>query len=201
MNDSSLLTLVDKITKKAPEYIDLLTAESDEKFETAFDAILGRVIHDLEKNKKNYDELDEEGLTAVIATGLSMPGLKVTQETNSNGHVDIMISVEYCSPVRTKLGEAKIYDGYKYHMGGLEQLLGRYTTGREGRGLLIVYVRKKDIKTKMQDIESRMNKELPHNQSGSTNGHSMKWAFISSHTHSSGEVLDVCHIGCNLHIS
>jgi hypothetical protein len=57
------------------------------------------------------EKLDEEGLSAVLAGALSLPGLAVTQESYSNGHVDILINAYFCIPARTKLCEAKIYDG------------------------------------------------------------------------------------------
>jgi hypothetical protein len=46
-------------------------------------SILEGAIHHLEKNKKKFQSLDEEGLSGVLAGALSIPGLTVTQETNS----------------------------------------------------------------------------------------------------------------------
>jgi hypothetical protein len=91
---ASVFELVERLQRKAPEYLDLLTAETDEEFETAFDAILEKAIIHLETNKKNYKLLDEEGFSAALAGALSIPGLTVTQETNSNGHVDITIEAD-----------------------------------------------------------------------------------------------------------
>ena len=142
---STVLNLVEMIRRKAPEYLDLLTAQSDEEFEKAFDALLERSVTHLEINKDNFKNLDEEGLSGVLAAALSIPGLSVSQEKQSNGHVYLTIEADHCTPARRKLGEAKIYDGLQYHVAGLQQLLGRYTTGREGRGLLIVYCRKRNI--------------------------------------------------------
>lgn len=192
--------LVEIIKRKAPEYLDLLTATSDAEFESAFDAILGQAVTRLQTNSNNFKNLDEEGLSAVLASSLSVPGLSVTQETNSNGHVDITIEADHCVPPRIKLGEAKIYDGPEYHIKGLGQLIGRYSTGSEGRGLLIAYVRKKDISGIVQKLRTKMDDDLPLEQQGKTKDHKLKWSFISTHNHSSGEKLDVCHIGCNLHI-
>lgn len=192
--------LVEIIKRKAPEYLDLLTASSDAEFETAFDAIIGKAVIHLQANSNNFKKLDEEGLSAVLAGFLSVPGLTVTQETNSNGHVDLTVEADHCVPPRKKLGEAKIYDGPKYHIKGLGQLIGRYSTGCEGRGLLIAYVRKKDISGIVKKLRSAMDSDLPLEQQGKTKDHKLKWSFISTHKHSSGEKLDVCHIGCNLHI-
>ena len=191
---------VEMIKRKAPEYLDLITAETDAQFESAFDGILEKALMHLEKNKKNFDTLNEEGLSAALAGVMTIPGLTVSQEKHSGGHVDLTFEADHCLPARTKLGEAKIYNGYKYHEGGLGQLLGRYTTGRECRGLLIVYVRKKDIKVLVEKLQSEMDKHLPLGQKGQTKNHTLKWSFLSTHHHSCGEDLFVCHVGCNLHV-
>ena len=191
---------VEMLKRKAPEYLDLLTAETDEEFESAFDAILENALTCLEKNKKNFQTLDEEGLSAVLVGAMSIPGLTVSQEKHSGGHVDLTFEADHCMPARTMLGEAKIYRGYRYHKGGLEQLLGRYTTGRECRSLLIVYIRSKNIKGLVEKLRAEMDGNLPLAQKGDTAIHTLKWSFISTHTHSSGENLRVCHVGCNLYI-
>lgn len=188
------------IERKAPAYLDLLTAVTDEEFEAAFTALLEGAVQHLEKNKKKFATLDEEGLTAVFAGKLSVPGLTVEQETNSNGHVDLMIEADHCIPTRTKLGEAKIYSGPSYHMKGIGQLLGQYTTGRETRGLLLNYVRKKNIKGLTAKLKAALDKELPENQIGPCEDHTLKWSLVTKHQHSSGETVSLGHIGCNLHI-
>ena len=198
---NSVGELVDRIRRKAPEYLDLLTADTDEVFELAFDILLESAIGHLERNKRNFQTMDETGLSAVLAGALSIPGLTVTQETNSNGHVDITIEAVYCVPARRKLGEAKIYDGPAYHIKGLEQLLGRYTTGREGRGLMIVYVRQKDIAGLLRRLREKMDTDFPMKQKGNTLNHILKWSFLSTHSHDCGEDLQVGHIGCNLYVS
>lgn len=201
MNDgeNSLFDLVDLMKQKAPEYFNLLTAESDEDFEAAFETLLEKAVSRLEQNKKNFETLDEVGLSGILAAAINMPGLLATQETHSNGHVDLTIEADHCTPARRKLGEAKIYDGPAYHYKGLEQLLGRYTTGREGRGLLIVYFRKQNIAGLVKKIREKMDADLPCQQQGNTSNHKLKWSFLSTHAHSCGDNLEVSHIGCNLY--
>jgi hypothetical protein len=138
------------------------------------------------------------GLSGVLSLALMMPGLTVTRETHSNGHVDLTIEADHCTPARRKLGEAKIYDGPSYHFEGIKQLLGRYSTGREGRGLMIVYFRKPNIAGLVQNLRNRMDVDLPCKQQGTTANHSFKWSFLSAHAHVCGENLEVSHIGCNL---
>lgn len=195
------LGLVKRIERKSVKYIDLLTSDDDSEFEDAFEAILEKAIVELESNKRGFERLDEDALSSVLAMGISIPGvLLATRETHSNGHVDLTIVVEDFAPMRRKLGEAKIYDGPEYHFRGLEQLLGRYTTGRESRGFLIIYFRKRDIKALINKLRAKMDGDLPCDQQGPTRDHAYKWAFLSTHAHSCGEKLEVGHFGCNLFV-
>ncbi len=196
----SALNLIEQIKRKAPEFLDLITAENDMDFDQAFDALLEKAVIGLEMNKRNFATLDEDGLSGVLAMALSAPGLSVTRETHSNGHVDLMIEANYCTPPRRKLGEAKIYNGPAYHISGLQQLLGRYTTGREGRGILIEYFRQRNIAVLVEKIRQEMDKNHPCQQQGDTSNHVLQWSFLSKHDHSCGETLEVGHIGCNLYI-
>lgn len=200
-SEESLEALIDTVHRKAPEYLDLLMASDDASFEAAFAPMLERAVQQLEANGKNFANLDEEGLTATLVLALTVPGLTVTQETHSNGHVDLTIKADHCFPARMKLGEAKIYDGPEKHFGGLKQLLDRYTTGREGRGLLITYVRKADIAGLLTKLRERMDLELPSQQQGASTDLPIKWSFLTGHAHSCGEVLEVSHVGCNLFVA
>ncbi|MBP6738547.1 MAG: hypothetical protein KA146_01080 [Leptospiraceae bacterium] len=200
MNESNVFELVKKLQKSAPKYLDLLSAETEDDFNIAFDSFLEDGIIYLEENKKNHKNLDEEGLSAALAGKVSLPGLTVTQERNSNGHVDITFSLDYVFPARKKLAEAKIWRGAEYHIQGLEQLLKRYTTGRESRGIVISYVQQRKIKDLFEKLKNRMNEEKPCEQITECQQHTMKWSFISKHNHSSGENIEVCHIGCNLFV-
>lgn len=191
---------VELLKRKAPAYLDLLTAKTEEEFEAAFDQALDVAVRFLEQNSKEFNELGENGLSSVLAGKLSCPGLSVTRETNSNGHVDLTIEAEHSTPPRTKLGEAKIYDGPKNHFGGLNQLLSRYTTGRETRGLVITYVRQKNIVAKMKGIRDEMDEVNPENQTGRTSDHTLRWSFVSTHNHSSGEDVEVAHVGINMYV-
>ncbi len=197
-NDSSAAELFDRLKRRNPAYLDLATAETEEEFESAFCVLLEHAVHHLEKNKENFEKLDEEGLSGAFAGALSIPGaLVVTQEANSNGHVDLTIEAE-CTPVRIKLGEAKIYSSPSYHIKGIGQLVGRYTTGRETAGLLLNYVRKKNIKGITDKLRAEMDKQRPLNQTAPCANHRLKWSLVTKHKHSSGEILSVAHIGCNL---
>lgn len=195
----SALGLIEIIKRKAPEYLDLFTATTDADFDKAFDALLEQSVMHLEANKSNFEKLDEVALSAVLAARLSMPGLSVTQEAHSNGHVDLTIDADHCVPARRKLAEAKIWDGPEYHIQGIEQLLERYTTGREGRGLVIAYVKQKNISGLITKLRAKMDNDRPCMQMAATTAFTLKWSFLSTHGHSCGDSLDVCHVGCNLY--
>ena len=98
--DNSLLELLELNNKKAPEYFDLMSATTEAEFNEAFEIFLERAVSELETNKKLYATLGEDGLSSVLAAALSIPGLSVTRETNSNGHVDITVTADHCSPMR-----------------------------------------------------------------------------------------------------
>ncbi len=199
VSEISAAELVERLKRKAPEYLDLVTAETDDDFEKAFTGIIDVAMRYLEQNSKNFVDLKEDGLSAALAGRITIPGLTVSQEKNSNGHVDITIEADHCTPARVKLGEAKIYDGPAYHIKGISQLLGRYTTGRESAGFLLIYVREANIKQKIEDLEGALNEKRPENQVGKCKKHTLQWSLQTKHRHSSGEVLDLSHLGCNLH--
>ncbi len=190
-----------RLRGKTPAFLDLATARTHDESEAAFTTLLEIAIQHLEKNKKNYAKLNEEGLSGALAGALSIPGLLVaTQEANSNGHVDLMIEINNSKPARVKLGEAKLYSGPSHHIKGISQLLGRYTTGRETPGLLINYVRRKDIKGITAKLKTAMDKKRPENQTSRCQNHKLKWSLVTKHRHSSGELISIGHIGCNLHV-
>ena len=197
----SYFAFVERIIRRNPANVDLQTAETEDQFEAALEVVLESAIRHLERNKVNFQTLNEAGLSAVLAAFVSIPGiLTVTNEAHSNGHVDLTIEADNCFPPRVKLGEAKIYDGPAYHVKGLDQLLRRYTTGREGRGLLISYVRQRDISGITSKLRLHMDELLPLSQKGPCRDTTIRWAFLTVHLHSCGDDLEVGHIGCNLYV-
>jgi hypothetical protein len=201
MSDGNTLSdFMELVKKNAPQYYDLVTAKSEAEFERAFLPYLESAITSLEKNKKVFNALSEDGLSSIVSIALNQPGLTCTRETNCNGHVDLTIVAHHCIPVRTKLGEAKIYNGPAYHIKGVAQLLNRYTTGREACGLLLNYVKQPDIKGLIMSLRKAMDTQMPHDQKGRALNSHLRWTFLTTHSHSSGENLDICHVGCNLYL-
>jgi hypothetical protein len=186
--------------RNSPATLDLFTAGTGEQFETAFETILSKIIAALEEDKKDLARLNEDGLSSILVIALNMAGLRATRETQSNGHVDLTIEITFGTLMRRKLGEAKIYNGPSYHVKGLQQLLGRYTTGRESQCLMIEYIKKPDIAGLVKKIRKRMDTDRPMRQQGKTRDNTLKWSFISVHKHSSGDKLQVGHYSCNLFV-
>ena len=89
----------------------------------------------------------------------------VTRELNRNGHVDLTFKFPLNTPARVSLGEAKIYDGPEYHVKGLEQLINRYTTGRESRCVILAYVKKANVKGLMEKVREHFEEKRPCGQS------------------------------------
>lgn len=199
MSESNLYNYIELTKKLSKETLDLVTANTEEEFDAVFDNWLTQAIAKMEANKLNYNSLDENGLSAVLAASLSTGEISVTQEQNSNGHVDLTVKLNNSSIPRIKLGEAKIWHGKEYHAKGLDQLLNRYTTGRESRGFVISYVKLKNIKGLFEDLRKYIDTSKPFNLKGLCIDHNIKWSFLSKHKHSSGELIGICHIGCNLH--
>jgi hypothetical protein len=196
---STLYDLADRLRQFSPEHLDVFASLSDDEFQLTFDALLGKALDGMEKNKKNFQSLDEPALSGVLALAMTVPGLSVTQEENSNGHADLTFDSYHLGIARRILGEAKIHDGPKYHFDGLKQLLG-YMTGRELRGLMVVYMKKPNGSVLMQKVRDTMDADKPEEQQGPTQNHALKWAFDSNHSHPCGDSMRVSHVACNLFV-
>jgi hypothetical protein len=177
----------------------LIDASTTEEFDNAFGQIMLEAVQGLERSSKRFHHLDEDALSDILALALQNSGLLVTREESSNGHADFTFRSKYSNPPRITLGEAKIYDGYAYHIKGLTQLLTRYTTGREARSLLLSYVKKPKIKQLMEKLRQEMDSKLPCEQTAACTDHPAAFSYLSTHEHSSGQVMEVWHLGCNLH--
>jgi hypothetical protein len=197
---STLYKLIEEMRQHSPEHLDLFASLSDDDFQMAFDSLLGKALSGLEESKNNFKSLDEPGLSAVLRLAMLVPGLSVTLEQYSNGHADLTFD-SYCLGIaRRIIGEAKIYNGPQYHINGIKQLLG-YMTGREIRGLMVVYMRKANGSTLMKHVRETIDAGQPENQVGPTTSNPLKWAFDSHHHHSSGDSARISHVTCNLHVA
>jgi hypothetical protein len=184
-----------------PELKPLLDPSStEEEFDEALEKHISESIQWVEHNANALHNDSEDSLSTTLAGHMSIKQLlDATREENSRGHVDITIKI--ISTSRRRLGEAKIYHGYIYHEKGMEQLVGRYSTGRERTGYMFCYVKDPDIKNKMATLQAECDTHRPCEQVQAGGPHIGKWAFETLHGHASGEQLRVVHFGVNLHVA
>ncbi|RUL75349.1 hypothetical protein [Dyella choica] len=177
----------------------LFQAKNAEEFDDFLDRHFEECVQRMEAEAHHLTSDSEEKLSAFLAAALSVPGLAVIREGYSNGRVDLTIKSESMTFPQRRLAEAKIYAGPDYHERAIEQLISRYSTGRQSRGYVVEYIKKPGIAALVLKLRKRADADLPARQHGETFDHRMKWAYASNHWHSSEELIHVVHINVNLH--
>lgn len=177
----------------------LFEAKTAKEFDEFLDGLFKECVERMEAEAHHLNGDCEEKLSAFLAAALSMPGLSVMRESYSNGRVDLTIKTESIKFPEKRLAEAKIYSGPSYHEQAIEQLVTRYSTGRQSRGYVLEFVKKAGISQIVKKLRTQADADRPVVQQGATKDHQMKWAYESDHLHSSGEVLKVLHINVNLY--
>ncbi len=199
LEGGTLFDLTKHLSQQSPEHLDLFASLTDDQFQLAFDSLLNKALAGLEESKDGFEALKEPALSAVLRLAMLVPGLSVSLEQHSNGHADLTFESYRLGISRRILGEAKIHRGPKYHIDGVGQLLG-YMTGRELRGLMVIYMRDANGSGLMKKVRDTMDEEKPSDQQGLTTPHVLKWAFDSNHLHSCGDNIRISHVACNLHV-
>jgi hypothetical protein len=182
-----------------PALRKLFQAGTAEEFDDFLDHHFEECVQRMEAEAHHLMEDSEEKLSAFLAAALSMPGLAVVREGYSNGRVDLTIRSESVMFPEQRLAEAKIYAGPAHHAQAIEQLVSRYSSGRQSRGYVIEYVKKSGIAEIVLKLRKKADADFPVQQYGATCDHRMKWAYVSSHRHTSEELIRVVHINVNLH--
>jgi hypothetical protein len=182
-----------------PALRELFQAGTAEEFDNFLDRHFEECVKRMETEAHHLMEDSEEKLSAFLAAALSMPGLTVIREGYSNGRVDLMIRSESRIFPEQRLAEAKIYAGPTYHAQAIEQLVSRYSTGRQSRGYIVEYVKTPGIARIVLNLRKKADADFPVRQHGSTYEHEMKWAYVSNHRHASEELIRIVHINVNLH--
>lgn len=182
-----------------PALRKLFKARTAEEFDDFLDRHFEDCIQRMEAEAHHLTADSEEKLSAFLAATLSIPGLTVTREGYSNGRVDLTIKAESMVLPEQRLAEAKIYAGPAYHAQAIEQLISRYSTGRQSRGYVVEYFKKPGIAELVLKLRKKADVDLPVYQRGATFDHPMKWAYVSNHMHVSAELIHVVHINVNLH--
>ncbi len=197
----SLEALVDFIGTTYPdlEAFKIMSAKTDDEFDKALDCMMEGAARYLEQNAKFLIKQEEDSITFSLSAYLTgSTFIRCIQQAYSRGHVDLTIESRF-PPYRSRLGEAKIYKGPVYHVKGMEQLINRYSTGREGSGYVVEYVKDPKILDLVVKIRAHLDASRPCSQDGDTQSHVIRWAFITNHHHSSGEIFRVFHLNCNLY--
>lgn len=194
--DSSLERLIGLLEAHNPNLYALLQATTEDQFVAAVEGALDFVIVTIEGGSKQYAKLGERGLSKLLADLLSAAGFRAAAERDVNGHVDVV--VEHAFGGRWKyLCECKIHDGFEYHIRGCEQLL-RYCTGREKRGLVLDFFTTAGMLTKLSELQRRIDQERRLGQTAASLCHTIKGAFVTSHAHGNGSIVELLHAGCAL---
>lgn len=187
------------LIKLFPELRKILQPRKAADFDEFLESHFERCVQCLEAEAHHLIPDSEEKLSAFLAARLNIPGLEVIREGYSNGHVDITIKLASTLSPEQRLAEAKIYAGPKYHFKAIEQLISRYSTGRQPVGYIIEYVKQKGIANIVARMRKQSDEDLPVRQEGVTADHSMRWTYVSQHRHSSDELVRVVHININLY--
>lgn len=171
---------------------------SEEDHDNALERLIDGAVRWLEDNANDLKGSSENLLSTTLAGKISMPGLRAVRERNVNGHVDITIEIEHSYPHRRWLAEAKKWKGESWHVEGMEQLIDRYSTGRDRSGYVFDYVQKPDIEGKWKALRAGLDKTRPLGQEAACTDHPAAWAFETFHKHRSGRTIRVVHYGVNL---
>jgi hypothetical protein len=194
--DSSLERLLGLLESHNSSLKDLLLARTDTEFICATEGAIERAMKTIENGSKEYSALNEPGLSHLLADLLNLMGWRATAETNNNGHVDVVVESAFGRHWKY-LGECKLHKGYQYHVDGCEQLLG-YCTGREPRAFCMDFITAPPAFEKMRKLRAGMDAERPLKQKAAAADHRILGAFVTSHDHNSGAVVDILHLGCSV---
>jgi hypothetical protein len=176
--------------------LELLKADTEAAFVAATEGALDRAVRTIESGAVQYSNLDERGLSTLLADLLIMAGYQATAERNVNGHVDVVVEHSF-GPRWKLLGECKIHRGFKYHIDGCKQLLG-YCTGREIRAFCLDFFKAAGMFAKLARLRQRMDSERPLLQSAPSTDHRINGAFLTNHGHTSGSLIELLHLGCSV---
>jgi hypothetical protein len=187
-----------EVERLLPRYKRLFLSQSQDEFHDACEALIQDVVRRMEGRRSTYRKLDERDLSKLLAELLGEP--VAAAERDQNGHVDVLIQ-HPAGLGFNHITECKIWDGEKTHRGGMAQLL-RYTTGREGRALMLSFFMKEK---RMVFLLERLSRDLdapggvpPVTQPCAPHPTLQNGAFVSYHEHPSGAALLITHMGCYL---
>ena len=194
--NASLARYVALVEAHNPNLFRLLSVTTERGFVEVTEEALELAIRRIESGSTHYRDLDERGLSRLLADFLSAAGYHAAAERDNNGHVDVV--VEHAFGGRWKyLGECKIHRGFQYHVDGCEQLLA-YCAGRELRAFCLDFFKQPAMLERLSELRKRMDREKPLQQVGPSGDHAMQGAFTTSHPHQNGAPIGILHAGCSV---
>lgn len=175
----------------------LFNSTSREAFLDAAEQLMERVVQRMEGSRSTYRKLDEPDLSKIIVELLGEL-VPCASEAHQNGHVDVTIRHPRGKGY-THITECKIWNGGRWHRGGMQQLLG-YATGREGRAMsLAFFVRHKRMVFLLERLRKQLGSASDPPLLGPPEDHPyIAGAFVTRHEHTSGHSLGIVHLGCSL---
>jgi hypothetical protein len=187
------------VDRKLPGISLVFCSTSEREFVEAVDLILDRTIRMLEGNAATHSGLGELALSTMLTDLIDNSGVPCQKERYHNGHVDVTIAHPRSLPYQY-LGECKIYNGFKRHCDGCDQLLNRYSSGRDMRGFLLEFFTRPRMYWLLQGLRNNFDQTSPLKMKRTSHDHALiKGAFVSVHAHFTNTDVEVLHIGCNLY--
>jgi hypothetical protein len=196
---NSVREFVKFIDDKVPGASAVYFSEDESQFVKGVELILDAAIRRLEEDAATHGSLGELTLSTMLSN-LIRYAAPCEKESYRNGHVDVAIGHPRKQQFQY-LGECKIFGGFKKHCGGCDQLLNRYSSGRDVRGFVLEFFDRPRMYKLLADLKTDFDQRVPLKMKGSSKPHDhIKGAFISLHTHFTQTDVEVLHLGCNLYI-
>jgi hypothetical protein len=155
--------------------------------------VLGSAMRSLERHPGRFGEWDEESLRDALLLFLNaqFEGAAHGEAFNAKGHTDLLIRVEN---ENLFIGECKIWGGAKAFDDAVDQLLG-YTTWRDSRLALILFVKTKDVAQTLEKARAVLEKrpEFEHWLVGSERTKA-KIRWVDDRARTAAVALIVCHL-------
>lgn len=194
---NTLFYYIETFVQALPEALNYFRAVTPEGFLEATDRLVLRAIDHLEESANHLRNSSEDTITVSAIGFLNRYGIQASYQTNSRGHVDIFIRHSW-QPGFVVCGEAKIWRGVAYHIGGMAQVL-QYTTGRYPACFVLEYVKSGALAAHIQTLRAELDARLPQGQNAPCAAHpSITQALLTTHDHNSGTPIRMLHAGVNL---
>jgi hypothetical protein len=197
--ENKLREFLQYLDNQLPGTARLYFSNNEREFIEAVDLVLEIAIRRLEENAASHNELKELVLSTMLSDLIRQAAIPCEKEVYRNGHVDVAIGHPR-KPQFQYLGECKIYDGFRKHCRGCDQLLNRYLSGRDLRGFVLEFFDEPGMYSLLEVLKTQFDEDLPLEMKGSSTTHHIKGAFITLHRHFTKTEVEVLHLGCNLYV-